>query len=1191
MADNVELQGLEFQIVNDSAAAVKSLEALTTTLNALKAATSGSTSGLSRTATNLNKISSALNNFNNNSAAQKIKSLSSALSALSQVKVSSSIANQIKSLSTALDGLSPSAGAKLTSLANGLKPLSELGKSKLTTFINQLKKLPEVIDELEKADIGKFTQQMQELATAMKPLADEMQKVSNGFSAFPSKIQKLISSTQKGTKSVGSLGKAFRGVKISALTYAVKKAADLMTGVVKTASDWEGIMYRFGRAFGDSAQESYEWIKKLNAEMGISVQEFMQYSSIFGTMLQGYGVASENASKMAMNYMELTYDIWAGYNDIYTSLEDAATAVRSAIAGEVEPIRKAGFTIVDSQLKVTAANYGIAYSSQAASEELKSYLRYLTLVGQADAQGLIGTYAKEMQTAEGLIRTLKQEIISLGQAFGAVLLPVMAKLLPYIQAFVELLNEAIVAVAKFFNISIQPVDFNVDVSSGATAAEDMASGFEEAEDAAKKLKQYTAGFDELNVFQKQDEEEKEDSTAGGGGSYTDMFDIGDYWDDSIFKSLNDEVEQLKERLKDALIVIGAIGAAFLGWKLGKILADLQTLEALLARLLALAKAFGLALAAMGAFLLFTNAIDAWKNGLDKSNLLGMLAGAALLTSGLAMAFGTLGAAIGLVVSGITFLVVGFHDWIKTGELSNEAFIALEAGAAMLTTGLGLLFKKITGLSAKTGVALGLIVSGVVEVAGGIYELATTGELSTNSFLAMESGLLKIGLALTMFTKSWIPLAITGVIMLALAVYQYWDEIKKFFEDLWKDIQKIWKDVSGWFEKNVTSPVVDKFSGLYEDVSGFFTDLWDGIKSVWNTVANWFNQNVIQPVVNFFSPIVKWISEFFRGCWIIIKALWIVVPQWFKDTVIEPLKEFFKNLVENISKFFANLWEGVKAVWSAVATWFKNTVIEPLAKFFEDLWKRLKNGFAKLWDGIKEIFSPLVNWFKEKVLDPLIEKFTKLWNKIKEIFSSVITWFSEKIIEPLKTAFSTAWDAIKGAFETAFTAIKNFCSSIMNGIISLVEGAINSVIRKINSLISGFNSIVKVAAKITGDDWDGLSLIKEVKLGRVGGVEQRAQGGFIDEGQLFIAREAGAEMVGAMGRRTAVANNDQIVEGISAGVSIANDGVIAAIYTLINAVEDKDTSVYIGDDAIGRSYDRYNQSRGRRVNTGAFANAY
>lgn len=113
-------------------------------------------------------------------------------------------------------------------------------------------------------------------------------------------------------------------------------------------------------------------------------------------------------------------------------------------------------------------------------------------------------------------------------------------------------------------------------------------------------------------------------------------------------------------------------------------------------------------------------------------------------------------------------------------------------------------------------------------------------------------------------------------------------------------------------------------------------------------------------------------------------------------------------------------------------------------------------------------------------------------------------------------------------------------------------------------------------------------ISQVKVDRI---QYMADGGFVDEGQLFIARESGAEMVGAMGRRTAVANNDQIVEGISAGVSVANDGVIAAIYALMNIIEDKDLSVSIGDDVIGRSYDRYSRSRGVRVNSGAFANTY
>ena len=151
----------------------------------------------------------------------------------------------------------------------------------------------------------------------------------------------------------------------------------------------------------------------------------------------------------------------------------------------------------------------------------------------------------------------------------------------------------------------------------------------------------------------------------------------------------------------------------------------------------------------------------------------------------------------------------------------------------------------------------------------------------------------------------------------------------------------------------------------------------------------------------------------------------------------------------------------------------------------------------------------------------------------------------------------------------------------NSVLTVMEKGMNNAVRAVNNVIREINR----TSWITGIS---LGYISQVKVDRI---QYMADGGFVDEGQLFIARESGAEMVGAMGRRTAVANNDQIVEGISAGVSVANDGVIAAIYALMNIIEDKDLSVSIGDDVIGRSYDRYSRSRGVRVNSGAFANAY
>ena len=161
----------------------------------------------------------------------------------------------------------------------------------------------------------------------------------------------------------------------------------------------------------------------------------------------------------------------------------------------------------------------------------------------------------------------------------------------------------------------------------------------------------------------------------------------------------------------------------------------------------------------------------------------------------------------------------------------------------------------------------------------------------------------------------------------------------------------------------------------------------------------------------------------------------------------------------------------------------------------------------------------------------------------------------------------------------------------NPITRFVRQMANSIIGLVNGVIDAINDMFHI--QFNGLSVMGITLIPafDIRLVDIPHIPFFEDGGFPNEGQLFIAREAGAEMVGAMGRRTAVANNDQIVEGISAGVSIANDGVIAAIYALLNVVEEKDFSVNIGDNQIGESYDRYNRARGVRVNTGAFSNAY
>lgn len=670
-AANVEMQGIEFQIVNDSAEAARGLDELAQSLANLKTSLGSGGSSLSRVAKNITAIKDAVAGLNTG----KITNLATALERLSTstegVRLSSSIGNQLRSIADAVNAIPVTVYDRLTALADGLRPLAELGRSNLTSFINQLTKLPEVIRQLDGVDIDHFADQMQRLSTAMAPLANNMNSVSSGFSRFPSQalraqrgLDRYSSSAMTAAGRTNLLKTALGGLSLRVLSRAVAE-------MIHDASDFEGVSDRFIRSFGTFAEEGYEWVQKLNSEMGINVQQAMQYSSVFGTMLKGFGVSESDAATMAMGYTELVYDIWAGYNDIYTSFEDAAIAVRSAIAGEVEPIRKAGFTIVDSQLKVTAALHGVEYSSQGASEELKSYLRYLTLVDQAQAQNLIGTYAAEMNTAEGLLRTLTQQVKSLAQAFGSVLLPILSKTLPYVQAFVGLANEAVIALARLFGITIQEVDFGSSLDGAAGAAGDISDEISGAADSAKKMKTYLMGIDELNVLPSQTDSSASGSTAVGG-SYAGAFDVDKLWDDAVFAQINRQAEELKEKLRPIFDLALAIGAAFLAWKiagavmdgiaavklaLGWITTKLNLVGQLIGRLFGSSNPLTAAAASLGKFavvagtiaIIVARFIDLYNNsekfrtGLER---LGEIAGAVF--EGLKTVAGDIGEAIGKI---------------------------------------------------------------------------------------------------------------------------------------------------------------------------------------------------------------------------------------------------------------------------------------------------------------------------------------------------------------------------------------------------------------------------------------------------------------------------------------------------------------------------------------------------------------
>ena len=184
----------------------------------------------------------------------------------------------------------------------------------------------------------------------------------------------------------------------------------------------------------------------------------------------------------------------------------------------------------------------------------------------------------------------------------------------------------------------------------------------------------------------------------------------------------------------------------------------------------------------------------------------------------------------------------------------------------------------------------------------------------------------------------------------------------------------------------------------------------------------------------------------------------------------------------------------------------------------------------------------------------------------------------------------AIDNFQGAVDEATDNVKFFTDRITE----LNEKEVNiqtdnteldETLNKIGSVPSLVNTANSVKLKIQTDDSAVRDLENRIaalgstsknisqRMGTGTKIEAYASGGTPETGELFLAREAGAELVGSIGRRTTVANNDQIVEGISVGVRDANEEVVNALYAaasqIVRAVDAKDTAAYIDGRKISK----------------------
>ena len=1106
MADNVEIQGLEFQIVNDSTQAVAGLQNLINTLNRLKTATNGGATGLSKTAQGIRELSNSLKGLNSGDASQKITRLTNALTALSQVgnvKISSSIANQLTAINTALAGLKWTDGDKLTSLANGLRPLSELGKANMTTFINQLSKLPKVIEDLEAADIDKFTQQMTALAAAMKPFADEMQKVSNGFSAFPSKIQKLITSTEKynasarkATSTTGQFTSGLKALNVAAVAITFRKIGHFIAQAVTESNKYQEDLNLFTVALGQYAAEAQNYAEKVSDVMGIDPAQWLRNQGVFNTLLTGFGDTAERAQLMSQNLTQLGYDISSFFN---ISIEDAMQKLQSGISGELEPLRRLGYDLSQARLEQTALNLGIKESVANMTQAEKAELRYYAIMTQVTTAQ--GDMARTLEAPANLLRILQAQLTQAARAIGNIFIPALNAILPYAIAVVQVIREIANALANLAGFKLTEVDYS-GVNSAAVGAGSLADNLDDAAGAAKKLKQYTAGFDELNVFAPNT---GSGSGAGAGGAGGFDFDLPTY--DFLGDAVQTRIGEIKKMIEDTLAEITTIVSGFM-LAVGAILVVTGVNIPLGVGLMAagavgLAATVGLNWTAMSSELASTLA------------LITGVVGGFLLALGAIMAFSGANLPLGIALmalGGASLVSAAVINWHNSDRHLTDALTTLTGVLAGASLAVG-------AMLAFTGVATGL---GIALMAVGAVTLVSAAALNWNSIPdALASPLSRVGLLVSGATLALgAILAFSGCMPLGIALMAIG-------------------------ATSLVSVMALNWNGLSDEI-----------------------QNVIAIITTVVSVAFLAIGAAlaFSGANVPLGLALLAAGAVTMGTAIMPnWNDLSDNVQQKISMITTVVGGALLAVGAILAL---SGVALPL-------------GLGLMAAGALSLGAvATLNW------DFVVNSIKKVVSVITGILSGAL------IVLGVLLCLSGAGVGLGLAVLAAGLSLSYAAWTLDdNPITRFVRQMANSIIGLVNGVIDAINDMFHI--QFNGLSVMGITLIPafDIRLVDIPHIPFFEDGGFPNEGQLFIAREAGAEMVGAMGRRTAVANNDQIVEGISAGVSIANDGVIAAIYALLNVVEEKDMSVVIGDNEIGHSYDRYKEKRGRQVSTGVFANAY
>lgn len=1158
---------LQIEISDNSEQVAPGLDTLSNSLNLLKNATKNL--GLKALSNNITSLGNATKSLDS-SATGRINGLVTVMAklrALDGIKISSTLSTQLNSLGSATKSLSGSDFSTISKLVDAVRPLGELGKSQLTSFINQLNKLPEVAKNLATSDIDKFAKTLTKIATAMRPLATEMDKVARGFSAMPNKIQRLITQTDKlGTsniktsKTYGLLGTGISGAQAKFAIYigVMRRAMSVLGVAVLESNDYVENLNLFTVAMGSYAEEALSYAKTVQQAMGIDMSDFMRNQGIIMQMATGFGVVEDMAYTMSKSLTQLGYDISSFYN---IKIEEAMQKVQSGLAGELEPLRRLGYALDQATLKQIALDSGITQSLTTMTQAQKSLLRYSAMINQSS--NVMGDMARTILTPANAMRILQQQTTQLVRALGNMFIPILIKIIPYVQSFVQVLTEAIQFVADLFGFKLPTIDYS-SLEGVSSTTDGISDSMGEATKASKKLSLSLAGFDEIQNINndKGDGESANVPSAGAGG------DLGldlkglDY---NFLGDLTEKLGSIKEAMRTILPFAVSIGAAFLTWKLTKGLAPvIKSISSFLTG------------SELGAGVLT-------QLGAGLSIVAGLFTFAYINSENFRDGLGAIVKAIGDVIGWITG---GISSLVDLVDISGETMTTIVMVATTAIATLMLPIAPILAGIALVGAGVTLVIQGIGAVmkdeikpvnlfAEGVSELSKLKmEPFINQLRELDDTLNNIALTDTIISDNLLvdlqtkTIAIREMILDELSADRnealatlsplkesmgdeayarllaqnsaYYDRLEIQVTEDEAAMNAIYAKAHS--EKRSTTEAENiELAKISAKMSSTGLKQMSESEVEYNTIMNRMSDNRKRVSLEQASVIIK-NSMATRDATISdaetqYSRIQLEAQRMLEVGAID--KATYDDMVTSAATTRDSTIASANTQYEGIHL-AVTTKLGESAKYIDGVTGEIKSGWDVFCTGIG-------TWWDTT------------WLGITGGLAKSGKWISDTI--------SGFCNGVSKVWTTVWAGIANFFIGIWNTIIDVCEKAINSII----DMLNGFSFKIPEGVPGLGGQTIGFSLTR-ISLARVEylPIPEFASGGFPEPGQMFIANEAGTELVGKMGNRTTVANQQQIVDGISYGVSMANgeqNSLLREQNILLRTLIDKDSNLYIDGEKL------------------------